>query len=93
MASEERAESRVRQAIDQGRQAADKASQTVKEGYVAAQQYATEQDLDFGLGDFVRREPWLALAARLWSVMSPRKSFDECPESLLRRSAGATYNP
>ena len=22
-----------------------------------------EQDLDFGLGDFVRREPWLALAA------------------------------
>jgi hypothetical protein len=63
MASEERAESRVRQAIDQGRQAADKASHTVKEGYVAAQQYATEQDLDFGLGDFVRREPWLALAA------------------------------
>jgi hypothetical protein len=49
MASEEGAESRVRQAMDQGRQTADKANQTVKEGYVAAQQYVTEQDLDFGL--------------------------------------------
>jgi ElaB/YqjD/DUF883 family membrane-anchored ribosome-binding protein len=63
MASKETAESAVRQAMDQGRQAADKASHTVKEGYAAAQQYVNEQGLDFGLSDFVRREPWLALAA------------------------------
>jgi ElaB/YqjD/DUF883 family membrane-anchored ribosome-binding protein len=45
--------------MDQGRNIADKASETVKEGYKAAQQYAQEVDV----ADFVRREPWMAITA------------------------------
>ena len=33
-----------------------------KDGYEAAQQYVQE-GLDFDLRDFVRREPWIAIAA------------------------------
>ena len=39
--------------MDQGRQAADK----------AAQQFVKDQGADFDLREFVRREPWLAIAA------------------------------
>jgi hypothetical protein len=53
----------MRQAAEQGRAAAAKASQTVKEGYEAMQQYAEDKGLDFDLQGFVQREPWLALAA------------------------------
>ena len=63
MASEETEKSTVQQAIDQGRNAAEKASQTVQDGYTAAQQYAEDKGLD--VGDFVRREPWLAITAAL----------------------------
>jgi ElaB/YqjD/DUF883 family membrane-anchored ribosome-binding protein len=63
MTFEDVANSTVRQAMDQGRQAADTASQAVKDGYEAAQQYAHEKGLDFDLRDFVRREPWIAVAA------------------------------
>ena len=49
--------------MDQGRQAADKASQAVKDGYDAAQQYVKDKGMDLDLRDFVRREPWLAIAA------------------------------
>ena len=49
--------------MDQGRQAADAASQTLKEGYQAAQRYAHEKGIDIDLRDFVRREPWIAIAA------------------------------
>jgi ElaB/YqjD/DUF883 family membrane-anchored ribosome-binding protein len=63
MAYEDVANSTVRQAMDQGRQAADAASQTLKEGYQAAQRYAREKGVDIDLRDFVRREPWLAIAA------------------------------
>lgn len=51
--------------MDQGRRAAETASQAVKDGYEAAQQFAQEKglDIDLGLGDFVRREPWIAIAA------------------------------
>jgi hypothetical protein len=62
MAFEDVANSTVRQAIDQGRQAAESASQAVKDGYQAAQQYAQEKGLDFDLREFVRREPWIAIA-------------------------------
>jgi hypothetical protein len=56
--------STMRQAAEQGRAAAAKASQTVKEGYEAVQQYAEGKGLDFeDLQGFVQREPWLALAA------------------------------
>ncbi|HVB55164.1 MAG TPA: hypothetical protein VNE63_01860 [Candidatus Acidoferrales bacterium] len=63
MAFEDVANSTVRQAMDQGRQAAEAASQRVKDGYEAAQQYVQEKGLDFDLRNFVRREPWLAIAA------------------------------
>jgi hypothetical protein len=53
----------MRQAAEQGRAAAAKAGQTVKEGYEAVQQYAEDKGLDFDLQGFVQREPWLALAA------------------------------
>jgi hypothetical protein len=64
MASEESvAGPAMRQAVEQGRAAAAKAGQTVKEGYEAVQQYAEDNGLDFDLQGFVRREPWLALVA------------------------------
>lgn len=63
MALEDVANSTMRRAMDQGRQATEAASQAVKEGFEAAQQYAQEKGLDFDLRDFVRREPWIAIAA------------------------------
>jgi ElaB/YqjD/DUF883 family membrane-anchored ribosome-binding protein len=63
MAFEDVANSTARQAMDHGRQAAEAATQTVKDGYQAAQRFAQEKGLDLDLGAFVRREPWLAIAA------------------------------
>ncbi|HTW88158.1 MAG TPA: hypothetical protein VMD75_09135 [Candidatus Binataceae bacterium] len=63
MAFEDVANSTMRRAMDQGRQAGEAASQAVKEGYEAAQQYAQEKGIDFDLREFVRREPWIAIAA------------------------------
>lgn len=63
MTFEDAANSTVRSAMDQGRQAADTASQAVKDGYDAAQQYVKDKAFDLDLGEFVRREPWLAIAA------------------------------
>jgi ElaB/YqjD/DUF883 family membrane-anchored ribosome-binding protein len=62
MASEDTANSTARHAMDQGRQAAESAGQAIRDGYEAAQQYVQE-GLDFDLRDFVRREPWIAIAA------------------------------
>jgi len=63
MAYEDVAKSTVQQAMEQGRNVAEKAGQTVKEGYKAAQQYAEDKGLSLDVGDFVRREPWLAVTA------------------------------
>jgi len=63
MTMEDTANSTVRSAMDQGRQAADKASQAVKDGYDAAQQYVKDRGLELDLRDLVRREPWFAIAA------------------------------
>ena len=63
MAYEDTANSTVRNAMDQGRQAADVAGQAVKDGYQAAQKYVQDKGIDLDLRDFVRREPWIALAA------------------------------
>ena len=63
MTLEDTANSTVRSALDQGRQAAEKASDTIKDGYDAAQQYVKDKGIDLDLGEFVRREPWLAIAA------------------------------
>ena len=63
MTLEETANPTVRAAMDQGRQAADKAAQAVKDGYEAAQQFVKDNGADFELREFVRREPWIAIAA------------------------------
>jgi ElaB/YqjD/DUF883 family membrane-anchored ribosome-binding protein len=63
MTLEDTANSTVRSAMDQGRQAADKASQVIQDGYEAAQQYAKDQGLELDLRELVRREPWFAIAA------------------------------
>jgi len=63
MAVENSAESTVRDAIDQGRQTVEKAGRAVRDTYDAAQRSVREKGFSLDLGDFVRREPWLALAA------------------------------
>ena len=63
MAVENSAESTVREAIDQGRQTAEKAARALKGGYDAAQGYVKDRGFSLDLVEFVRREPWLALAA------------------------------
>jgi ElaB/YqjD/DUF883 family membrane-anchored ribosome-binding protein len=63
MSMEENVNSSARSAMDQGRQAADKASQAIKDGYDAAQQFVKDKGVDLDLREFVRREPWLAIAA------------------------------
>ena len=63
MAFEDIANSAAEEAKNHGRQAAENGSQAVKDGYEAAQEYLKKKGLDFDLGDFVRREPWIAVAA------------------------------
>jgi len=63
MAVENIAESTLRAAVDQGRQTVEKAGRAVKDSYDAAQDYVKEKGFNLDLGEFVRREPWLALAA------------------------------
>lgn len=63
MTLEDTANSTVRSAMDQGRQAADKASQAVRDGFDTAQQFVKDKGVDLDVRDFVRREPWLAIAA------------------------------
>lgn len=62
MTLEDTANSTVRTAMDQGRQAAEKAGDVIKDGYDAAQQYVKDKGIDLDLGELVRREPWLAIA-------------------------------
>lgn len=63
MTVEENAKSTVLNAMDQGRETVETAGQTVKDGYKAAQQGVEDELLNLGLGDFIRHEPWLAIAA------------------------------
>jgi len=63
MASDNAANSTVREAIDHGRLAAETASAAIQDGLEAAQQYVQDKGLNFDLRDFVRREPWIAIAA------------------------------
>jgi hypothetical protein len=63
MTLEDAANSAMRQTIDQGRLAADKAGQVLTDSYGAAREYVRDKGLAFDPGDFARREPWLAIAA------------------------------
>jgi ElaB/YqjD/DUF883 family membrane-anchored ribosome-binding protein len=62
MAFEDTANS-AHSAIDQGRDAADRAADALRDGYDAAQQFVQDRVGDFDLREFVRREPWIAIAA------------------------------
>jgi ElaB/YqjD/DUF883 family membrane-anchored ribosome-binding protein len=62
MTSEDTAKSTVQQAMDQARNAAEQAGQKVTEGYKAARQYVEDKGFNIDVGDWVRREPWLAIA-------------------------------
>lgn len=68
MMTTENAESTVRDAIDQGRQTAAKTGRAAKEGYDAAQEYVKHKGFNLDLGEFVRREPWLALSVTVKDV-------------------------
>jgi len=63
MTFEDTANSTVRSAMDQGRQAADKAGQVIQDGYEAAQQYVKDKGVELDLREMVRSEPWFAIAA------------------------------
>jgi ElaB/YqjD/DUF883 family membrane-anchored ribosome-binding protein len=63
MTLEDTANSSARAAMDQGRQTADKATEEIKDGYDAAQQYVKDKVADLDLSELVRREPWFAIAA------------------------------
>jgi ElaB/YqjD/DUF883 family membrane-anchored ribosome-binding protein len=70
MAFDDTANPSAHSAIDHGRIAADRAAEAVdqagqglKDGYDAAQQYLQDRVGDFDLREFVRREPWIAIAA------------------------------
>jgi len=63
MTLDETPKSKVRDATDQGRETAEKAGQAAKHGYEAAQEFVENEFLNLDLRGFVRREPWLALAA------------------------------
>ena len=63
MTLEDTPSSAIRETLDQGRQAAEKAGRVLKVGYGAAREYAQENGLEFDLSEFARREPWLAVAA------------------------------
>lgn len=63
MTFEDTANSTVRTAMDQGRQAADKAGKVIQDGYESAQQYVKDQGFELDLREMVRREPWFAIAA------------------------------
>ena len=63
MAFENTVDSTVRDTMDQRRQTAEHASQAVKDGYQAARKYAKGIGIEFDLPEFVRREPWIAVAA------------------------------
>jgi ElaB/YqjD/DUF883 family membrane-anchored ribosome-binding protein len=63
MAIDVAANSTLRETIDHGRGVAQSVNDAVQEGYEAAQQYAKEKGFDFDLRAFVKREPWIAIAA------------------------------
>jgi|GEM_PF-786576 hypothetical protein len=48
---------------EQARHTAQMAGQAATQGYDSAKQFITEKGLNLDLREFVRREPWVALAA------------------------------
>jgi hypothetical protein len=69
MVSEEMAKSTVQQAMDQGRNAAEKASRTMQDGYKAAQQCAEDKGLTWVTSSGVNRgwrSPPRSRSVMLW---------------------------
>ena len=81
MTFEDTANSTVRSAMDQGRQAADKASQTVKDSYDAAQQYVKDKRVTWTCASSCAVNRGLRSRPRLRSATSSRRSFGAFPEA------------
>ena len=80
MTMEETANSTVRSAMDQGRQAADKAAQAVKDGYEAAQQFVKDRELTLTCASSCAASRGWQSQPRLRWATSPRRSFGAFPE-------------
>jgi ElaB/YqjD/DUF883 family membrane-anchored ribosome-binding protein len=63
MAFEDVANSTAQRVMDQGREAAEAARQTLRDGYESVQQFVEDKGLNFDVREFVRREPWIAIAS------------------------------
>ena len=63
MAFEEATNSTAQRMMDQAGGAAEAARQTLRDGYGSVRQLAEEKGLNFDVRDFVRREPWVAMAS------------------------------
>jgi hypothetical protein len=80
MTFEDVANSTVQQTLDQCRKTAEETGQVLKESYNAAQQYAEDKGLNLDLGEFVRKEPWLAVTVAFALATSPQRSSGVFPE-------------
>ena len=63
MASESFDKSTTNETIDLARDAMDNVGQTLKNGYDAAHKYVQDNEITSDLREFVKREPWIAIAA------------------------------
>jgi ElaB/YqjD/DUF883 family membrane-anchored ribosome-binding protein len=63
MAYESFDKSTANETIDRARDAMDNVSQTLKNGYDAAQNYVQSNEIASELREFVKRDPWIAIAA------------------------------
>ena len=63
MASESFDKSTTNETIDLARDAVDNVGQTLKNSYDAAQKYVQDNEIASDLREFVKREPWIAIAA------------------------------
>jgi hypothetical protein len=63
MAFEDATNSTAQRVMDQASGAAEAARQTLRDGYESVRQLAEEKGLNFDVRDFVRREPWIAMAS------------------------------
>jgi hypothetical protein len=63
MAIKDSANVAASETIDRAQEALEGVTQTLKDSYQAAQKLVEDSDLGSRLGDFVEREPWIAIAA------------------------------
>ena len=91
MTFEDTANSSVRTAMDQGRQAADKASQVIQDGYDAAQQYVKDRGLTWTCASSCVASRGLQSRPLSRSAMSSRRSCGASPEGRVVNNSTATF--